>query len=802
MPLKIITTTRVHLNIMNAKKIVLSIVALISAQAISAGNEAAYTWASLPFGGAGFVTGVITSEQEPNVIYVRTDVGGTYRWKESTKSWIPLNDNLGEGECGLMGSESMAIDPSKPSRVYIYCGTSYFNGGKSAILCSDDYGDTWTTKSIVTSLFPANGNGTTRQTGERLAVDPNEGGTLMCGSRTRGLWRSYDYGSTWTRIGTDTFTNSYVVGFVQFVASSGSKGRPTPVIYAGLQVKGTSNLYISEDGGDTWTAVEGQRTDYMPHRCTLNGNYLYITYTDSGNANGTAEGAVMKYDMKNKTWTDISPAAKTPFGEVSVAKDNSNKLLVTTVGKWLYQPWVAGHTTWGDQIYASTNGGKNWTNLMSSKAKFVEAQIPWMINTGSQLHWCGSSKIDPFNENRAFFISGNGLYSTDNLWDANPKFHMAVTGLEETVPLDMCSVEGAPFATCIGDYDGGLYTDPHSYPVRYSPGMGSENEVDIAPGNPQKMVRSGSKLYSSDDGGATWNKLTIPNVTGSYGVCAISSDGRIIADTPNGSKPYYSLDGGNTWTMLDAASSGAILHGDGATEGIFYSVISSKLYIFNIDVNTGSVTYTTTPLSNLSSGRRLCVVPGMSGELWVPRSTSGLMHIQNAHLGADKLTATNFSLAWCPTVGVGKSATAGGYPSLYLWGKPKSTDVSGLYRSDNKGANWTRINDDQHQFGGPGNAYLVSGDMNCYGRVYMTSVGRGVICGEMNSSTGISQIKTYKNTTTVGAGSYYEIYTSAGMMVKKGYATSETDVTTDLPHGLYIMKVGNSGNVKTCKFVK
>ena len=32
-------------------------------------------------------------------------------------------------------------------------------------------------------------------------------------------------------------------------------------------------------------------------------------------------------------------------------------------------------------------------------------------------------------------------------------------------------------------------------------------------------------------------------------------------------------------------------------------------------------------------------------------------------------------------------------------------------------------------FGGPGNAHIVSGDMNEYGRVYMSTVGRGVVTG-------------------------------------------------------------------------
>lgn len=789
---------------MHTKHFILGILAFVSAQSVQAQGASSYQWASLPFGGGGFVTGIITSEQEANVIYVRTDVGGTYRWTESTKTWKPLNDNLSESECGLMGAESMAVDPSKPSRVYLYCGTSYFNGGKSAILCSDDYGDTWSTKAIVTSMFPANGNGTGRQTGERLAVDPNENGTLICGSRTRGLWRSYEFGSSWTRIGQTQFPNSQAVGFVQFVASSGTKGKPTPVVYASVQAKNTSNLFVSEDGGDSWTAVEGQRTDYIPHRCTMDGNYLYITYTDNVDANSTANGAVMRYDMKNKTWADISPAGKYPFGEVSVVRGKSNCLMVTTVGKWMGQYWAAGHTTWGDHIFVSSDGGANWTNLMSSKkARYVETNIPRMMSS-AQLHWCGSSKIDPFNENRAFFISGNGLYATDNLWDTNPIFHTEENGIEETVPLGICNVKDGPFGVCVGDCDGGLYDDVTTYPRSYSPGMGSENEIAIAPMNPLRMVRSAKYLYSSSDGGVTWTKLTIPNTTfGSYGVCAISSGGKIIVDTPNGSKPYFTLDDGKTWTMLDVAGSGAVLHGDGAIEGVFYSLSNSVFYVYKIDAATGIVTYTSTPIGNVSSPRRLGVVPGMSGELWLARSSYGLMHLQNAHLGADKMTSSSLSLTSAPTVGVGKSSTPDGYPALYLWGKPRPSDVTGMYRSDDKGVSWTRINDDQHQFGGPGNAYMVSGDMNYYGRVYMTTVGRGVICGRLlDETTSITSAGLDRHTTVLRAGYSYAIYSSAGMMVKRGTVSADADVSTGLPHGLYIVQVMCNGNKETFKFIK
>ena len=50
--------------------------------------------------------------------------------------------------------------------------------------------------------------------------------------------------------------------------------------------------------------------------------------------------------------------------------------------------------------------------------------------------------------------------------------------------------------------------------------------------------------------------------------------------------------------------------------------------------------------------------------------------------------------------------------------------VWGVYQSDDAGATWTRINDDQHQFAGIGN---MAADHNLHGRVYISGTGRGLL---------------------------------------------------------------------------
>jgi len=60
---------------------------------------------------------------------------------------------------------------------------------------------------------------------------------------------------------------------------------------------------------------------------------------------------------------------------------------------------------------------------------------------------------------------------------------------------------------------------------------------------------------------------------------------------------------------------------------------------------------------------------------------------------------------------------------------PAHRETSG-YRSLDAGVSWERINDDEHQFGGSGNGHFVIGDVNVFGRVYMSTIGLGLVYGD------------------------------------------------------------------------
>ena len=77
------------------------------------------------------------------------------------------------------------------------------------------------------------------------------------------------------------------------------------------------------------------------------------------------------------------------------------------------------------------------------------------------------------------------------------------------------------------------------------------------------------------------------------------------------------------------------------------------------------------------------------------------------------------------TMGLGKGKDGSETPALYVFGKVSGKE--GLFRTDNDGRSWQRIDDDAHRFG---KLSRVTGDPRLYGRVYFATQGRGIVYGD------------------------------------------------------------------------
>ncbi|MGN0622758.1 MAG: cellulose-binding protein, partial [Oscillospiraceae bacterium] len=93
-----------------------------------------------------------------------------------------------------------------------------------------------------------------------------------------------------------------------------------------------------------------------------------------------------------------------------------------------------------------------------------------------------------------------------------------------------------------------------------------------------------------------------------------------------------------------------------------------------------------------------------------------------------ELVPTSKDIQDCDALGLGKAEKEGDYMTIYMIGEANN-EGHGVYMSQDKGATWTRINDDTEKWGNV-NAN-ISGDPKTFGRCYISTNGRGIIMGNI-----------------------------------------------------------------------
>jgi len=97
---------------------------------------------------------------------------------------------------------------------------------------------------------------------------------------------------------------------------------------------------------------------------------------------------------------------------------------------------------------------------------------------------------------------------------------------------------------------------------------------------------------------------------------------------------------------------------------------------------------------------RIYAVPGRAGDLWLP-AYDGLYHMASpmaADAGDENIEFARLAgVDEIYAFGFGKGAPGHSYPAIYLAGTVNNQP--GVFRSIDEARTWTRINDDQHQWG-------------------------------------------------------------------------------------------------------
>lgn len=669
-----------------------------------------WTYGQVAMGGGGFVSGVFSTTEE-GLYYCRTDVGGAYRFDSETQRWVSLGYWVTEEDRGLLGIDGLASDPTAPNNLYLLAATEYFSNGKTAILVSNDYGDTFEVVD-VSDLIRAHGNGHARYNGERIAVDPNTPSTIYCGGRTGGLIVSHDSGKTWAKVESFKITQTDDGNGINSIVIEPETGN----IYISVSRMGDDNVFVSKDNAKSFEAVKVLPTDLIPQRLKLDdkGN-LYITY-GNGSENG---GGIRRYNISSEAVDDISPDSAYTFGDIVIHPEDNSKLFACTYGQWKYQ----SNNSWGDLFYVSVDGGVSWTNI-NEIMTMGTGGIDWIAPNA--IHWCGSLMIDPYNPSTIMVISGNGLYRCDNIWDEVPHIYFFAKGIEETVPLDCVSIPGDVLFSAIGDYDGFEHTDVTEYGRMHTERIGCTTGIAVAALNPDIRAKVGDdrneqELLYSTDGGESWTYIRNKpneNINLYSGYVALTADGSKLLWSPESlGNTYVTDDYGETWHRCKGVDYGLYVIADPVDPEVVYAFDNSGFYVSR----DGGFSFK--PTSELIKARtRICVLPGVAGTVYVPANDSGLFVSVDFGTTFEKLDVFK-----CDAISAGIGKTKDSPLALYMWGKPDEDDTIGIYMSEDSGKTWIRVNDDLHHFGGIGNGHFIVGDMNVYGRCYMSTVGLGIV---------------------------------------------------------------------------
>ena len=216
-------------------------------------------WKNVSTLGMGYVNG-ITINPITNTKYVRTDVGGVFKYDNTNQKWINLFDNLLTiNQRDISSVESFAIDKSTSgTNQVIYALTGNY-GFQSYMLKSTNDGQSWSVNQGWNSAIQVFGNGDWRCAGERIAVDPNNSNVVYCGTRLSGLFKTTNAALTWNNVTSFTQIGGNgglpVNGGISFVVFD-----PSSTLVVNSQTV-SKNIYIgfidggifrSDDGGNSW----------------------------------------------------------------------------------------------------------------------------------------------------------------------------------------------------------------------------------------------------------------------------------------------------------------------------------------------------------------------------------------------------------------------------------------------------------------------------------------------------------------------------------------------------------------------
>ncbi|UWZ82509.1 Ig-like domain-containing protein [Occallatibacter riparius] len=723
-------------------------------------GENGFNWASVNIQGMGYVTGLVIHPLAPYDIYIRTDVGGAYRFDRTRQQWIPLLDRYGRLESEIYGVESIAVDATDTNTVYIAAAHGRTLSGSNVqtpaeVLVSHDRGATWANTGLgAKSLYIGANDSYRGTTGERLVVDPSDPGVVYFASRQNGLWRGVRTTGDqfdWQPVSSSLPSPSISPGvtFVLFDKSGGTNSSgETLNLYAGVYGSG---VYASTDAGSTWTQIA---STVNPERAAIaSDGALFVAF---GGDEGATSGGVGRYS--GGKWQDITPpGANAAFAGVTVDPANPRTVLAAANSN--------------RKIYRSSDQGATWSAIPSATP---DVYTPQYYPAGPGMWGNAALVIDPANSKRVWQTNGYGVLETEDITAASTQWTWQMNNLEElvvqkvivppVVTVPGTNTPGADLLSVVADMVGFRHASRDIVPAAtidsfayVAQGTGiaycaSQTHNAVFVGWDETDVARPMSGITADNG-LTWKHIpnTAPGTAGKIAMAA--DDPKKMVWAPYNASPVYTLDGGVVWNP--AKSNGAplpaswqlsnpwwngdVLTADQVAPGTYYYFNNGDFYVSSDNGATWTnrtVAWPQDPHWVIQAS--IVPNPAKAGDVWMafaPNSNQPWMYqlIHSSDGGKTFVPVTTLEYADFVAFGKGNDAST---PFIYVHGRAPGDTADAIYKSEDTGATWTRISDPPRMQFGEINS--LEGDMRTRDLVYVGQGGRGIVFG-YGANSGITR---------------------------------------------------------------
>ena len=376
-------------------------------------------------------------------------------------------------------------------------------------------------------------------------------GLLYIASASGGVWKTTNFGTTWTPI-TDS-TNIFSVGDVAIAPSN------PDIVWVGAGEHNNQRsahygdgVYKSTDGGKTWSNM-GLKESLHIGRIGISAkdpNVVYVAVIGPLYKEGGMRG-VYKTSDGGKTWNQVLKGDNATTGFIDIAVDPKDPNVVYAAAyDRLRRAWNIRESGPGSALYKTTNGGKTWEKLGGG--------LP-----GRNIGRIGLAMFPEDPKIVYAMVENRGTGGPETL----SAEQMANMDEEEIEAFEVA--QRAAGAQVYKTTDAGK-TWKHVNETRLDTSY-YYAQIRVDPKNPDIVYNMAVPLHQSMDGGKTWKSIGNRMHVDHHSLWVDPNNTQHVFVGNDGGL-YQSFDRGETWTFIDNLPIGQF-YAIGADNAIPYNVM-------------------------------------------------------------------------------------------------------------------------------------------------------------------------------------------------------------------------------------